>query len=126
MSAEARLLTRSPVMIQIWPAQQLNLAVPEAKGFLFHPPATPCSLLCKYIAGLQGIRNQSGTSCKGDELALAISSNGNQSACSRLGPKAKVTAIKQLCAEQNGKGAGQSIQFQWATLATAASVVCRS
>ena len=41
---------------------------------------------------------------------------------SRLRLKAKVTAIKQLCAEQNGKGAGQSIQFRWATRATAASV----
>lgn len=66
-------------------------------------PSNPYANLSQ-VSKAYGI-NQ-GHPVKGGELALAIPSNGNQPAPSRLGLKAKVTAIKQSCAEQNGRGAG--------------------
>lgn len=75
-----------------------------AQRFLLHPhpQSNPYANLSQ-VSKAYGI-NQ-GHPVKGGELALAILSNGNQSAPSRLGLKAKVTAIKQSRAEQNGRGA---------------------
>lgn len=100
MSAEARLIQ---VMIQIWRA-------PEQKPGSLCGPETSIPLPSNPYANLSQVSKAYGINqghpVKGGELALAILSNGNQSAPSRLGLKAKVTAIKQSRAEQNGRGAG--------------------
>lgn len=72
------------------------------------PPSKPYANLSP-VSEAYGI-NQ-GHPVKGGELALAIPSNGNQSAQSWLGLKAKVTAIKRSCAEQNGRGPDNQFNF---------------
>lgn len=100
MSAEARLIQ---VMIQTWLAPQQKPGSLCGLKASIPPSSNPYANLA-LVSEAYGI-NQ-GHPVKGGELALAISSNGNQSAPSWLGLKAKVTAIKQSCAEQNGRGAG--------------------
>lgn len=106
MSAEARLIQ---VMIQIWRAPEQkpgSLCGPEISIPL---PSNPYANLSQ-VSKAYGI-NQ-GHPVKGGELALAILSNGNQSAPSRLGLKAKVTAIKQSRA-QNKMAEGPGNQFNF-------------